>query len=216
MISVSSFNFNPFEENTYVLYDTTDDCIVIDPGCSNSNENQELISFIDSTNLTPKKLINTHCHIDHVLGNRIVADTYDLKLEMHQDDLPILNATKDYGAQMGIEVQESPQPSVFLTDGDIVHFGDSELLVLFTPGHSPGSISFYSEADKFVIGGDVLFLQSIGRTDLPGGNMDVLMDSIINQLFSLPDDVVVYSGHGPTTTIGFEKANNPFILNYQN
>ncbi len=211
MITLHSFTFNPFQENTYVLADETGECVIIDPGCSNAQEQSKLALYITEQKLKPVKLLNTHCHIDHILGNKFVADTYQLELEMHQKDLQTLAAGKVSADIFGIPYEESPSPTKFLEEGDVISFGNSTLDIVFTPGHSTGSICFISRADKLVIGGDVLFYQSIGRTDLPGGNHQQLLTSIRTKLFTLPADFKVYPGHGPATTIGFEKENNPFL-----
>lgn len=212
MIKIQSFTFNGFEENTYVLFDESKKCIIIDPGCYEQNEKLELERFIVDNELEPVKLINTHCHIDHVLGNRFVAEKWSLDLEMHELDLPTLRSVKDYCQLYGFHnYEESPEPSTFLKEGDKIHFGNSSLDVLFTPGHAPGHIVLYSNEQHFVIGGDVLFQMSIGRTDLPGGDYDTLISSIKDKLLPLDEQTKVYCGHGPSTTIGFEKANNPFL-----
>ncbi len=213
MIHVARFVFNDFQENTFVLYDETGECVIIDPGCNNAAEQKELSNYIETNNLQPKSLLNTHGHIDHVLGNRFIADEYKLKLGIHEKEIPVIESVKEYALSYEMHV-DSPMPEIIFKDGDIVRFGNSSLEVLYTPGHSPGGISFYSAEDKFVIAGDVLFLQSIGRTDLPGGDMDTLMKSIKEKLFTLGDDVKVYTGHGPETTIGFERQNNPFLIAY--
>lgn len=211
MITIQSFVFGPFQENTYVLYDETQECIVIDPGCYVSQERSELADFIDKNKLTPVKLINTHCHLDHVFGNAFIADKYKVKLEIHKLDKPVLDALMPTAKMYGLNVSPSPEPSVYLNEGDQIKFGNSTLDIVFTPGHSPGSITFYNIKQKFMIAGDVLFYGSIGRTDLPGGNFDTLIASIKNKLFPLGDEFTVYSGHGPSTTIGFERMNNPFL-----
>jgi glyoxylase-like metal-dependent hydrolase (beta-lactamase superfamily II) len=212
MIKIQSFTFNGFQENTYVLFDESKKCIIIDPGCYEQNEKLELERFIVDNELEPVKLINTHCHIDHVLGNRFVAEKWSLDLEMHELDLPTLHSVKDYCQLYGFHnYEESPEPSTFLKEGDKIHFGNSSLDVLFTPGHAPGHIVLYSNEQHFVIGGDVLFQMSIGRTDLPGGDYDTLINSIKDKLLPLDEQTKVYSGHGPSTTIGFEKTNNPFL-----
>jgi len=211
MISIKSFTFGPFEENTYILYDDTKQCVIIDPGCYDTNEKRELADFIESAQLKPVKLLNTHAHIDHMLGNNFVAGKYHVDLEMNSHDVELLKAAPTYGQMWGINAEPSPEPKTLLEEGDVVQFGDSALEVLFTPGHSEGSISFYNRDADFVIGGDVLFYGSIGRTDLPGGNFEILVQSIKEKLFPLGDVCKVYSGHGPVTTIGFEKANNPFL-----
>ena len=212
MIKIQSFAFNGFQENTYVLFDESKKCIIIDPGCYEQNEKLELVRFIVDNELEPVKLINTHCHIDHVLGNRFVAEKWSLDLEMHELDLPTLRSVKDYCQLYGFHnYEESPEPSTFLKEGDKIHFGNSSLDVLFAPGHAPGHIVLYSKEQHFVIGGDVLFQMSIGRTDLPGGDYDTLISSIKDKLLPLDEQTKVYCGHGPSTTIGFEKANNPFL-----
>lgn len=214
MINIHHFVFNDFLENTYVLWDETNECVIIDPGCYDPSERSDLEKFIEGKNLKPVLLLNTHCHIDHVLGNKWVKEKYAIDLLIHQKEVVVLNNAESIGKMYGIYVAPSPVPDRFLSEGEKVTFGNSMLEIFFTPGHSPGSISFYSENDKFVIGGDVLFQSSIGRTDLPGGSYQVLMESIFNKLLVLPDDVVVYSGHGPETTIGEERKNNPFVLEY--
>ncbi|PCI96386.1 MAG: MBL fold hydrolase [Flavobacteriales bacterium] len=211
MINIHYFTFNGFQENTYILYDDTKECVIIDPGCYSNEEEQVLANFISENELTPVKLLNTHCHIDHVLGNNFVASKYNIGLEMHEKDLQTLRVTPEYGHTFGFNINPSPEPSTLLNEGDLVKFGNSELSVLFTPGHSAGHIVFVSHEDKFVINGDVLFRGSIGRTDLPGGDYETLITSIKTKLLILPDDYEVYTGHGPSTTIGFEKSNNPFL-----
>ncbi len=212
MIKVDFFTFNPFQENTYILSDETGECIIIDPGCYSPAEKDELKSFLENQHLKPVRLLNTHCHIDHVLGNKFVADTYALQLELHLMEIPLLRAVTEYGPQYGIFPEPVPEPTVLIQEGDLVKFGNVSLRVLFTPGHSPGSICFYDETARVLVSGDVLFQMSIGRTDLPGGDYNQLISSITNVLFRLPDDVIVYPGHGPSTTIGFEKKNNPFLI----
>jgi hydroxyacylglutathione hydrolase len=211
MINIQSFTFNPVQENTYVLYNDKDACCIIDPGCYFGNERHTLQEFIEEKKLAPQLLLNTHCHLDHVFGNKFIHDTYDLILHLHEKEKPVLDFAPTSGLTWGMPFENYRGELIFLKEDDIVKLGDDELKVLFTPGHSPGSICFYCEAQKFVIGGDVLFRQSIGRTDLPGGDFDTLISSIRNKLFVLPDDVIVYSGHGEPTTIGFEKENNEFL-----
>lgn len=212
MISIKFFVFGPFQENTYILYDETKECIIIDPGCYDNRERAELAGFIEDNKLKPVKLINTHCHLDHVFGNGFVADTYTLKLEINKQDQPVLDSYLMSAKMYGLNAAPSPQPSVFLNEGDTISFGNSILEILFTPGHSPGSITFYNREQQVMIAGDVLFYGSIGRSDLPGGNSATLISSIKNKLFPLGDNYTVYSGHGPSTTIGFERKNNPFLV----
>lgn len=211
MIALQAFTFNPFEENTYLLYDETKECVIIDPGCSTRSEQEELAQFIKDEELKPVKLLNTHCHIDHVFGNSFIAKKYNLGLEIHKEDLQTLHSLPQVSHLYGLNAEQSVEPSVFLNEGDQIKFGNSVLDIKSTPGHSPGSICFISHADKFVIGGDVLFYGSIGRTDLPGGDHETLLRSVREKLFVLGDDYIVFSGHGQETTIGFEKKNNPFL-----
>ncbi|MEK6615117.1 MAG: MBL fold metallo-hydrolase [Bacteroidota bacterium] len=211
MILIRVFVFNPFEENTYILYDETKECVIIDPGCSNPSEKKELVDFIKEEHLTPVKLLNTHCHIDHVFGNSFVAKKYTIGLEVHKDDLQVLHSLPQVSHLYGLNAEESVEPSGFLNEGDKIKFGNSTLDILFCPGHSPGSLCFMSKEDKFIISGDVLFYGSIGRTDLPGGDHETLLCSIREKLFVLDDDVAVFPGHGQETSIGFEKKNNLFL-----
>lgn len=169
------------------------------------------MDFISANKLKPVRLINTHCHIDHILGNAFLAEEYNLSLEIHEGELPVLQTGMTIAGMYGIPYQTSPEPKAFLKAGDEVMLGGQALKILFTPGHSPASICLYNEKDKWVIGGDVLFYESIGRTDLPGGNFNALINSIRTQLFTLPDDVVVYPGHGQETRIGYERMFNPFL-----
>lgn len=212
MINIHFFTFNGFQENTYVVFDETKECVIIDPGCYSNEEQNVLASFIAENGLKPVKLLNTHCHIDHVLGNSFVASKYNIGLEMHEKDIPTLHATPEYGHLYGFSIDKSPEPTVLLNEGDKVAFGNAELDVLFTPGHSAGHIVFVAKKEKFIVGGDVLFYGSIGRTDLPGGDYNTLIDSIKTKLLTLSDDYTVYSGHGPKTSIGFERVNNPFLV----
>jgi hydroxyacylglutathione hydrolase len=210
MLHVKMFEFNPFQENTYLLYDDTRECVIIDPGCYDPEEQDELVNFIESNQLNVKLLLNTHCHIDHVLGNWFVKKKYSVKLLIHRKDEVVLNSVKVYAPNYGFAAYQETTPDGYLEENDIVQFGSQSLKVLFLPGHAPGHIAFYDEVSKMVIGGDVLFYNSIGRTDLPGGDHQTLIDSIQKKLFLLPDDVVVFPGHGPKTTIGYEKQTNPF------
>lgn len=211
MIQISAFPFNPFQENTYVLYDETKECIIIDPGCYTPIEQAELSTFIENEGLKPVRMIFTHCHIDHVLGSKYISERYKLLPETNKIELLVLEQAERSATMFGIRLEKPPVPEKFIDEKDVIKFGNSLLTILFTPGHSPGSLCFYNSEQKFVIGGDVLFHGSIGRTDLPGGNFDTLISSIKDKLFPLGDDVTVYPGHGPETTIGFEKANNPFL-----
>ena len=214
MLQVKKFTFNPFQENTYVLFDDTKEWAIIDPGCYTPEEKAELFGFIQAEGLKPTLLLNTHCHIDHVLGNQFVFNSYGLSPHIHPQEEVVLNFAASAGKMYGVFLEESPAGITDLLNDELIHFGDSSLKILFTPGHSPGSVCFYNAENKIVIGGDVLFLQSIGRTDLPLGDMDTLMHSIKTQLLTLPDNVIVHAGHGPQTTIGSERKSNPFLAAY--
>ena len=212
MINVHYFAFGPFQENTYILWDETKECIILDPGNSNTTENKKLSHFIEEKQLTVKRLILTHAHVDHISGNRYVFDTYSLLPEVHKDDVYFIEKQLPTANMYGIPAEQSPMPVSFINEGDVIKFGSSSLNTLHTPGHSPGSISYYNLEDKFIIGGDVLFYGSIGRTDLPLGHHETLIKSIKEKLFPLGDDMKVYSGHGMPTSIGFERMNNPFLV----
>jgi glyoxylase-like metal-dependent hydrolase (beta-lactamase superfamily II) len=197
-------------ENTYVLFDETNECIIIDPGCYEREEENKLVEFINEKNLLVKKLINTHCHIDHVLGNAFVKKTFGVSLVIHPKEEHQLRAVKSYAPNYGFALFKDVEADSFINEGEHVSFGNQQLQVLFVPGHSPGHIALYHAQSKILIGGDVLFENSIGRTDLPGGDQNTLIKSLHQKFFTLPDDVTVYCGHGSQTSIGFEKRTNPF------
>ena len=211
MLQVKVLTFNAIQENTYVLYNEFKECIIIDPGSYSDEEKAELKSFIDENKLVPKMLINTHCHLDHVFGNKFIAESYDLMLHIHKDEEAVLQMAPASGLMFDFPFDNYQGEFIFLKQDDIISLREDFLKVLEAPGHSPGSICFYCEKQKFLIGGDVLFYQSIGRTDLPGGSHEDLITNIKTKLFTLPDDVKVYSGHGPATTIGEEKKHNPYL-----
>lgn len=211
MIGIKQFTFNPYQENTYVLYDETGECAIIDPGMYDAAEQNTLVNWIREAGLNPVLLLNTHCHIDHVFGNKFVFDQWGLKPRFHRGELAVLQAVPGYAPQMGMSYELSPEPEVFLEEAGTVSFGNQMLELIFAPGHSPAHLCFYARQDNFIIGGDVLFYSSIGRTDLPGGNHQQLLDSIRQKLFVLPEATVVYPGHGKPTSIAFEKQNNPFL-----
>lgn len=211
VLRITCLTFNPFQENTYVLSDATGECIIIDPGCSSSDENAELEQYIRLHHLKPVMLVQTHCHIDHVLGNHFVFDKWGLAPVCHQLELPLLEGVVDFGRMFGVKVMPSPLPLRFIDEGDEIRFGETVLKVLFTPGHSPGSVCLYNEQERVVIAGDVLFRDSIGRYDLPGGDFATLENSIRTKLYTLDPSVKVWPGHGPSTTIGYEMKNNPFV-----
>ena len=207
---IKQFEFNALSENTYVVYDDTKECIIIDPGCYGSDEKAELKKFIEDNKLIVTTLINTHCHIDHVLGNNFIKNEFGVGLTIHKFDIDTLKANEVVAPLYGFAEYESSEADIFVEDGDRLKFGESALTVFFVPGHAAGHIALVNEAEKVCFAGDVLFQQSIGRTDLPGGDFDTLMDSIKNKLFKLAENVTVYCGHGPNTTIGYEKQYNPF------
>ncbi len=211
MSNVKVFTFNAFQENTYLLWSNNGDCWIIDPGCSSTGEENILKKFIDDRGLHPVRLINTHCHIDHILGNEYVSRTFDLKLEAHKNEKDILRSGKVVADMYGLPYSPSPTIEHFLEEGDELALGETIFQVLLTPGHSPGSICLYTPSKGMVIGGDVLFYGSIGRTDLPGGNYETLIRSIKEKLLVLPDETIIMPGHGPNTNIGFERTNNPFL-----
>ena len=203
--------FSPFEVNTYIITDKSKECIIIDPACNNKQEQEYLIQFIKENNLKPVKLLNTHCHLDHVFGNKFVSDTFSLETEAHkEEDFNIKNAV-NAGRMYGVQMEEPYPIKTYLKEGDKIKFGFSELKMLHVPGHTAGSLVFYNETDKFAVVGDVLFNGSIGRTDLPGGDYDTLISGIKSKLFKLDNNTIVYSGHGIETSIGKEKASNPFL-----
>jgi glyoxylase-like metal-dependent hydrolase (beta-lactamase superfamily II) len=211
MIKIKTFVFNPFQENTYLLYDETGEAVIIDPGCYSKQEEESLLDFIVENNIKPEQLLNTHSHIDHILGNRFVAEQFNLKLQSHKEDEFLIQRAKEQGLAFGIKVENPPLPGNYLDEEMKIKFGNSELEIIHAPGHSPGSLVFYNRKEKFMIVGDVLFNQSIGRTDLPGGSYEILVRSIVQKLFPLGDDMEVYSGHGSPTTIGQERISNPFL-----
>ena len=211
-MKIKRFVFNPFQENTFVLYDESKECVIIDPGCYEKEEEVELENFISENGLKPVDLLNTHCHIDHILGNQFVTDKWGVELQMHKKDLPLLENAGGISKMYGFEnYSSSPYPKHFLEDGNIFSFGESELEVLFTPGHAPGHICFYSEKNNLIISGDVIFQMSIGRTDLPFGDYDTLIKSITEKIFLLPGETQIYCGHGPTTVLSYEREHNPFL-----
>jgi glyoxylase-like metal-dependent hydrolase (beta-lactamase superfamily II) len=210
VIRIQPFVFNPFQENTYVISDETNECVIIDPGCYDEQEKKELSDYISENQLNVRMLWNTHCHIDHILGNEFVKEKYNTKLYLHSTEEYVLNAQKVLAPHYGFHLYQQAKPDEYIKEGDSVEFGNQKFSVLFVPGHSPGHIAFYNEKEKVVFAGDVLFQNSVGRTDLPGGNHNTLINSIHQKLFTLPEDVTVYPGHGGETTIGVEKRTNPF------
>lgn len=213
-MQIQKFTFNPFQENTYVLSDSTGQAIIVDPGCYEREEELELQSYIEENNLKVVALVNTHAHVDHVLGNQFVLEQYHVPYYLHAEDIPILQSVQNYAHLYGMgNYKVSPEPSHILKGGEVLKFGEMEFQVFHTPGHAPGHVVFYSEQEKLVVNGDVLFKGSFGRTDLPGGSMEVLKKTIFEIMFELPEETVVLSGHGDDTTIGVEKKTN-YIHNF--
>lgn len=210
-MKIHAFTFNPFSENTYILWASNGDGVIVDPGNFDSHETQSLQEFVASNKIKIKEIILTHAHIDHVFGCADLCAHYGVGIRMHKSDLFLLEHAEATGRMYGLPVKAAPAPQAWFSDVDTYELGGEILEVRFTPGHSPGSVSFYNSQENWVISGDVLFKQSIGRTDLPMGNHEQLLESIRTQLFSLPEDCVVFSGHGPSTKIGDEKRMNPFL-----
>ena len=211
MLKIKAFVFSPIQENTYLLYNELKDCIIIDPGCYFPEEKDELKAFITQSGLIPGMLLNTHCHLDHVFGNKFIAETYKLTLQLHQKEKLLLDYAPTSGLMYEMPFDNYAGELIYLKEGDNITLGKDELKVIDVPGHSPGHICFYCAAQDFIVSGDTLFNRSIGRTDLPGGNHETLLMNIREKLFVLPDETIVYSGHGPVTTIGEEKKYNPFL-----
>jgi glyoxylase-like metal-dependent hydrolase (beta-lactamase superfamily II) len=211
MFTIKCFQFSPIQENTYLLYNEFNNCIIIDPGCYFEEEREILAQYILSNRLKPQILLNTHCHLDHVFGNKFIAEKYQLIPQIHPNEKQVLDYAPTSGLIYNMPFDNYVGPLKYIEAGEKIQLDNDELVSIFTPGHSPGSLSFYCKSQGFLIGGDVLFHRSIGRTDLPGGNLDTLISSIKNELFVLPDETIVYSGHGGETNIGDEKRENPFL-----
>lgn len=212
MIKIKKFVFNPIQTNTYLISDESAECVIIDAACYSKEEVEVLIAYINVQKLKPVKLINTHGHIDHILGLVNLSKKYNLNAMIHKDDLALVEHAAQYAAMFGLECDQWPVIEKFFNDGDIISFGMSELQVIHTPGHSPGSVCFYQQSNNILFSGDTLFSGSIGRTDLPGGNYNLIIASIKNKLLILPDQVRVLSGHGVDTTLKIEKQSNPYLL----
>jgi len=212
-MKIKIFEFNPLGVNTYVLYDRTGECIVVDASSFFPDENELLLNFILDNNLVVKHIINTHLHFDHIFGVNFVDAKFGLKLLVHRDDVVLLENLPQQLQLFGFNTNVDYRPEIggFLAEDDTISFGEQQLRVLHVPGHSPGSIVLYNEKKELALAGDVLFNGSIGRTDLLGGNFEQLTEGIRTKLFTLPDDTEVYPGHGPKTTIGQEKRYNPFV-----
>ncbi len=211
-MEIRTLVFNPISVNTYILSDGSGECAIIDCGCYDSFESEELISFLDGEKLKPVLLLNTHCHLDHIFGDSLMLEKYGLRALCHHDDLMNRKRAVDHARMFGLYMEPPPEPAGYLSGGERVRFGNSELDVIHVPGHAPGSLAFYSKNEKSVFTGDALFEGSIGRSDLPGGNHETLLNSIREKLFILPADTVVYPGHGNTTVIGDELRFNPYFI----
>ena len=211
-MKVDCLTFNDFAENTYILSDDSGECAIVDPGCMTHSEQAQLDDHIKSNGLKPVLLINTHAHLDHVFGVNYVSQKYHLDLHLHQGEIQLLDAGPQIAKMYGLELEPNKAKVITIDEGDVVSFGNTSLEILLTPGHSPASVCFFHRETKQLIAGDVLFQGSIGRTDLPGGDYDTLIDSITDKLFPLGDDVFVYPGHGPATTIEVERKSNPFLI----
>jgi len=211
MLNVKIFQFNPLQENTYLVYDNQKNCLIFDPGCYFDNERDVLVDFISKNGLLPVQLWNTHCHLDHVFGNKFIHEEYGLFLHIHEGEKKVLDRAPESGLMWNIPFDNYNGPINSIKAETSFDFGGEKVQILETPGHSPASISFYFPNSGFVIAGDVLFRESVGRTDLPGANPDTLVRSILEKLYTLPEETVVYSGHGIPTTIGHEKRCNPFV-----
>ena len=210
-VHVKSFTFSDFATNCYVCH-SDGEAVIVDASCSTDEETSELVNYINSNNLNVRHLLLTHAHIDHILGCNTLAKQFNLSWQAHRDTSIWLAGAPAQALLYGIRMIRPPKAGNWLDEGDIIQFGSAQWHILHTPGHAPGSICFVDDANGFVLVGDVLFNQSIGRTDLPGGNMGTLMASIFQKLFTLPNNTLVYSGHGPPTTIGAERSQNPFLV----
>lgn len=211
-MNIQKFEFNMFPVNSYVLWDDTKEAVVVDPGVFFDTEKEQLKKFIADNGLKIKHLLNTHLHLDHILGNTFMFQEYGIKAEASQDDEYWLEGVAQQGRMFGFEVNDEPVPlGKYLKEGDQIQFGNQTLDIFQVPGHSPGSLVFYNQATGDAFSGDVLFQGSVGRADLQGGNFTALKENIIKKLFILPDETVVHAGHGPSTTIGREKKYNPFF-----
>ncbi len=210
-MEIYRFVFNPIDVNTYILADNSGECAIIDCGCYDCDEFSRLTDLIDEKQLRPVLLLNTHCHLDHIFGDRFMLEKYNIGAFCHKDDGYNRKKAVNHALMFGLSMEVPPEPAGYLTDGQKISFGHTELKSLHVPGHAAGSLAFYSKNDKVVFTGDALFAGSIGRTDLPGGNYETLINSIRNKLFTLPEETIVYPGHGNETTIGTETRTNPYF-----
>lgn len=211
-MTVKTFIFNPVQENTYIVYDQTRETVIIDAGCVFEEEFRQIGTFIEYNNLKIRHLLNTHLHFDHILGNKHIADKYGVLPQAHKSDEFMIDTLGQTLENFGMKLKiQSQQIGTYLTENDIIKFGNSELKIFHIPGHSPGSLCFYSENDEILFSGDTLFRGTVGRTDLPYGDHNILITNIQQKLLTLPDQTVIYPGHGSPTTIGEERKNNPYL-----
>jgi hydroxyacylglutathione hydrolase len=211
MIKIQHFVFNPFQVNSFVLYDETNECVIIDAACYTEPEKRELAAFIDNHNLKPVHLLCTHGHLDHIFGNFYIHSKYKLQPQVHLADNHFLEILESYSANFGLKAEPSPAALHFIEDGEIIRFGNSELKAIHVPGHSPGGLAFHCEVQKLLFPGDIFFRESIGRSDLPGGNHNQLITGIKQKLLCLDESTRVFPGHNDETTIGYEKTENLFL-----
>jgi len=211
MLTIKTFQFNDFGVNTYVLANDNNECVIIDPGCYSKAEQTSFDDFLETSKYKVEKLIITHCHIDHILGIAHLEDKFGVGAWIHPAGKEFLRASIGYASVFGFEVERIITPAGFINEGEQISLGSDKLDILYTPGHAEGSICFVNHSQKMVFTGDVLFNNSIGRSDMPTGDFDLLISSITNKLMMLSNDYTVYPGHGPMTTIGYERKNNPFI-----
>lgn len=211
MIKIATFTVNPFGENSYVLYNQSNKCIIVDAGFYNAREHEQLTSFLDKNNLVPTLALNTHAHIDHICGVEWAKSTFNIPFAMHKADMPVLEAVPSYGAALGFNVDTIPAVDRYITDGEVINFEGDTLRIIHTPGHTAGGVCIYIEAQKLLITGDTLFRESIGRTDLPTGDYDELMDSIIKKILPIGGDTTFFPGHGQHSTLAHETTQNPFV-----
>ena len=211
MITIQKFVVNPLGENSYILSDETGECVFVDPGFYYTEEKEEVKEYIAANKLKPVMIANTHCHFDHILGVEFVREQYGIPFYAHAEDAFLVERSVSQAQMFGFDMQEVKPMDGWLHEGETLKFGNTEMKIIHVPGHSPGHVVFYSEEENILVVGDVLFYGSIGRTDLPGGDYDTLISGIKTKLLTLPEDVKVYSGHGPETSIGVEKWSNPFL-----
>ena len=211
MLKIKKFVVNPLQENSFLIYDDSGQCIIVDPGFYYPEEKDELKIYLETNKLKLEKIINTHCHFDHIMGVEFIRNEFDVPFYAHaEDEFLIENAVKQ-ARIFGFEITPVGAPDKYIREGELLSVGNSHLEIIHVPGHSPGHVALYNSERSFLIAGDILFYGSIGRTDLPGGNYNTLISGIKKKLFPLPSQTTVYCGHGPETTLGFEKSTNPFL-----